>query len=98
MLRKKDRERMITSVDDLGELLENWRINVARVSKTEAARRCGITPQHWWLLANNQRPNLSGETIDKLSSGTGIAVEILLTASHRTRSKMNERLLMPATV
>lgn len=97
MLRKKDQAAMMNSVDDLGQLLENWRINIARISKTDAGKRCGITPQHWWLLAHNQRPNLSGETIEKLSAGTGIAVEVLLAASRRTRSKVSENELMSAT-
>lgn len=74
-------------MDTLGELLEDWRINKAKVSKTEAGIRCGLTPQHWWLLANDQRPNVSGETIDKLAAGTGYAVELLLSAAHRTRQR-----------
>ena len=87
MLRKSEQARIMASMDDLGQVLEQWREN-AGLSKTDAAKRCGITPQHWWLLAHNERPNLSGETIEKLANGTGYAPEVLLQASQRTRAKL----------
>lgn len=88
---------MLESTMTLGELLEDWRINKARLSKTEAGARCGLTPQHWWLLANDQRPNVSGETIDKLADGTGYSLESLLSAAHRTRQRAAEhRMAVPA--
>ncbi len=86
MLRKSDTERIVGAVETLGEILIDWRLK-AGLNQSDAARRCGVTPQHWWLLENDQRPNVSGETIDKLAQGTGYAPERLLIAAHRIRQK-----------
>ena len=94
MLRKADTQRILGSVETLGEILLDWRLK-AGLNQSDAARRCGVTPQHWWLLENDQRPNVSGDTIDKLARGTGYAAERLLIAAHRIRHKQSA--LMPAT-
>lgn len=93
MLRKADTRRILDSVETLGEILLDWRLK-AGLNQSEAARRCNMPHSHWWVLENDQRPNVTGDTIDKLAAGTGYAPERLLIAAHRIRQR---RGLLPVT-
>lgn len=100
MLTKKDKERMLASMPTqltLGELLFDWRTK-ARLSKTDAGLRCGLSPQHWWNLENDRRPNPEIETLEKLVIGTGIALDTLLVAGAHTRKVRQVQRLEPLTV
>ena len=72
-------------METLGSILHDYRENWG-LSKTEAARICGISPQYWWLLENDRRV-ASSDTIDKIAAGTGYSVSRLLMGAHNVRHK-----------
>ena len=97
VLTKRDRARIVGGMETLGQLLQGWRLN-ARLSQTGAARQCNLaSPQHWHALENDLHHSPADETLQKLSDGTGLAIETLLVASaHSRRVKMNRAQTVPA--
>jgi transcriptional regulator with XRE-family HTH domain len=64
----------------LGELLRDWR-ELLKLNQSEAARRCGMSSQHWGLIERGERVNLSFKTYRKLAEATGIPLERLMRAA-----------------
>lgn len=79
--------RIFADMRPLSEELRNWREHVARVTLAEAARRCGMSPQHYWQLENGERGvGIRTSTLLKLVSGTGMPMERLAQAAELQRS------------
>jgi len=60
----------------LGVLLREWR-ELVKLTPSEAARRCGISPQLWWQLENGETLSPRAATLYKIAAGTGIPLERL---------------------
>lgn len=72
--------RILGDMKSLSEMLKEWR-EVLTLTPAEAARRCSMSPQHYWQLENGDRVNVRVSTLVKLAEGTGIPVERLAVAS-----------------
>lgn len=99
MLTKTEARRMLKSMETLGNILIAWR-TLAGLNQSDAARRCNLSPQYWWLLENDKRPNPGIDTLEKLADGTGIDIDRLVIAAAYSRKAAMERsrnALMPAT-
>lgn len=64
----------------LCELMSEWRETV-KVTASEAARRCDMTPQQWYDLETGRSRDPRGSTLLKLHYGTGIDLERLAEAA-----------------
>jgi transcriptional regulator with XRE-family HTH domain len=85
MLTKTQAQRILASVDTLGNVLLAWRTMMG-LSQTDAARRCGLSsPQHWWGLERDKYPNPELETLEKISAATGLDLDRLMVACAYTR-------------
>ena len=80
MLTKKQAARILIDMKPLSEMLQEWREGV-KLTKAAAARRCGVSFQHWYYLESGQRTALEGRTFQKLAAGTGIPIERLMAAA-----------------
>lgn len=87
MLTDKQRARILGDMKPLSEELRDWRTNVARLTLAEAARRCGMSSQHYWQLENAERGiGIRTATLLKLFAGTGIPMERLAKAAELQRN------------
>lgn len=80
MLTQSRMARILADMKPLNELLRDWR-EVLKITPAEAARRCGMSPQHYWQLENAERgAGIRPVTLQKLAAGTGIPMERLAAA------------------
>lgn len=69
----------------LADELRDWRERT-HLTLSEAARRCGMSAQHYWQLENGQRgQGIRTATLLKLFNGTGIPMERLAAAAEMQR-------------
>lgn len=80
MLTDKRMARILSGMKPLSELLREWR-ETLHLSQSEAARRCGVSSQHWGLLERGERVWLRPNTFRKLAERTGIPLERLMRAA-----------------
>lgn len=72
--------RILADMKPLCEMLEDWRDEL-KLSKAEAARRCGMGQQQWYELASGATRDPRASTLLQLAEGTGIPIERLAAAS-----------------
>ena len=85
MLTPRQAERILADVKTLPEELEEWR-KALHITPSEAARRCKMSPQHWFQLARGERgQGIRIGTLRKLADGTGLPLERLLRAAELMR-------------
>lgn len=89
MLTKSQLDRIMKSVDTLGELLTAWQ-EAMGFNDSEAARHCGLTPQHYWKIRRNERTDLRPDTYRKLATGTGLPYERVVVAAALARIRKTE--------
>ena len=81
-------EGALASVRPLSEELRVWREKDARLTLAEAARRCGMSSQHYWQLENAERGvGIRTATLIKLADGTGHPLERLVHAVELQRKQ-----------
>lgn len=94
MLTKTRLARILADMDDtdtIGDLLTAWQ-NAMGFNDSEAARHCGLTPQHYWKIRRNERTDLRPDTFNKLAAGTGLPYErIVVACAHARNRKANEQ-------
>ena len=73
--------RILTGMKPLCELLKEWR-EAMKLTPSEAARRCNMSPQMWWELESGNTATPRKATMKKLVEGTGIPMERLAVASY----------------
>ena len=66
-------------------MLSDWQASW-HLSSSEAARRCGVSPQHWHQLITGETDNPRAGTLLKLAHGTGFSMESLAEASEVQRA------------
>jgi hypothetical protein len=84
MLTPCDTARMLNNMKPLDALLREWQES-NRLRDVDAARLCGLKPQHWDLLVHGKRAGLRPKTFFQLSAGTGIPLHILMAAAEEMR-------------
>jgi transcriptional regulator with XRE-family HTH domain len=86
MLTEKRAARILKDMKPLSEELRDWRENVLHGTLAEAARRCGMSAQHYWQLENAERgAGIRTATLLKLAQGTGKPMERLAAAAELQR-------------
>ena len=65
---------------DLGSLLRGWQ-EVQGYTDTEAAKACGLSQPHWYMLRSGKRLNVQVATLKALAGGTGIPILRLMDAA-----------------
>lgn len=73
--------RILADMKPLSEMLKDWR-DALKLSPSDAARRCGLSPQMWWNLESGLVSTPRKDTMRKLVDGTGIPLERLAVASY----------------
>ena len=73
--------RILTDMKPLGELLKDWR-EASKLTPSEAARQCHLSPQMWWALETGYTSTPRPATMQRLVEGTGIPMERLAVASY----------------
>ncbi len=69
----------------LSEQLKEWR-EASHLTLADAARRCGMSAQHYWQLENAERGvGMRTATLLKLNAGSGIALERLAAGAEMQR-------------
>lgn len=86
MLTKNQLNRILSNVQTLPEVLDDWQ-KLQGFNDSEAARQCGLTPQHYWKVKRGERTDIRIETLEKLANGTGLTIEFLAVASVTSRKK-----------
>lgn len=85
MLTEKRTARILANMKPLSEELKEWRENL-HITPSEAARRCGMSAQHYWQLENGERgTGIRTATLLKLAEGTGKPMERLAKAAELQR-------------
>lgn len=85
MLTEKQAARILADMKPLSEQLRNWR-EATHLTLADAARRCGMSAQHYWQLENAERGvGMRTATLLKLNSGTGIPLERLAAGAEMQR-------------
>lgn len=85
MLTEKRAARILKDMKPLSEELRAWR-EASHLTLAEAARRCGMSAQHYWQLENAERGvGMRTATVIKLAEGTGIPMERLIKAAELQR-------------
>jgi transcriptional regulator with XRE-family HTH domain len=73
--------RILAAMKPLSDLLKEWR-EASKLTPSEAARRCNLSPQMWWELESGSTATPRKVTMRKLVDGTGIPLEFLAVASY----------------
>ena len=85
MLTDKRSARILADMKPLSEQLRDWR-EASHLTLADAARRCGMSAQHYWQLENAERGvGMRTATLLKLNSGTGIPLERLAAGAEMQR-------------
>lgn len=85
MLTKRQADRILNNMKPLSEELHDWR-EATHLTLADAARRCGMSAQHYWQLENAERGiGIRTATLLKLADGTGIPMERLAKAAELQR-------------
>lgn len=85
MLTVRQAGRILADMKPLSEELREWRENL-HLTPAEAARRCGMSAQHYWQLENAERGiGIRTATLVKLAEGTGKPMERLAKAAELQR-------------
>lgn len=85
MLTSRRAERILADMKPLSDQLREWRL-ATHLTLADAARRCGMSAQHYWQLENAERGvGMRTATLLKLNVGTGIALERLAAGAEMQR-------------
>lgn len=85
MLTDKRSARILADMKPLSEQLHDWR-EASHLTLADAARRCGMSAQHYWQLENAERGvGMRTATLLKLNAGTGIPLERLAAGAEMQR-------------
>lgn len=79
-LTESRRRRILADMKPLSLMLQEWR-ETLKLSRAEAARRCGMGQQQWFELESGATRDPRASTLRKLEEGTGIPLERLAAAS-----------------
>ena len=72
--------RILADMKPLYMILKEWQ-DYVRLTPSEAARQCGVSPQQWFELTSGATRDPRASTLRKLASGTGMPIEFLVEAS-----------------